>query len=446
MGLNRGDVEATLGRLVTSALSTINTYLPDDSIYDGRSDDGKLLREWLSDPTNVRSLSRRAHFDIAIGGLGLPDDDRKGYGDISAEERQIGKWTAYLTDPAVSKAMVNMALDDKFTYYPDDFAAGDISDEYRVLSSLKDYLTDPSSARALIATALDSIHTVLPDDSPFSQGDDADKVMRQWLDADPDNARRALIRFAMDDKLGYLSDDMSSNAALPGYENVESLLSRYVQDPTTFSGPNSKASRAFASGGASTVLSDDAIVGEELMRALSSYLNDPTNVQRLAGFGGGPSLDSDDSRFLPGYESVDKVLSRYVQDPTLTGALFGGASDQKITYLPDDDQRSLGDMPARSLPDPTTPSKAASTVAYRTGMETPKGHAFFYGSGGNKRVSSSAGNDQLTLLPDDKFYLPGYESPNDTLGRYASDPTSTVRAKTDGNSGLEIPKRPYYYY
>ena len=80
-------------------------------------------------------------------------------------------------------------------------------------------------------------------------------------------------------------------------------------------------------------------------------------------------------------------------------------------------------------------------------METPKRHAFFYGSGGNKRVSSSASNEQLTYLEDDRFYLPGYENPNDTLlvGRYASDPTSTG-AKKDGYSGLEVPKRPYYYY
>ena len=101
-----GDVEATLGRLVNSALSSISrTCLPDDIYYDGRSDDGALLREWLSDPKNVRALARRAHFDISKGnfaGRGLPDDDRLGYGDIAAEERQIGKWTAYLTDPAVA--------------------------------------------------------------------------------------------------------------------------------------------------------------------------------------------------------------------------------------------------------------------------------------------------------------------------------------------------------
>ena len=60
-----------------------------------------------------------------------------------------------------------------------------------------------------------------------------------------------------------------------------------------------------------------------------------------------------------------------------------------------------------------------------------------------KRVSS-AGNDKLvTMFPDDKFYLPGYESPKDTLGRYALDPT-TFRAKSNAN-GLETPKNSLYY-
>ena len=358
-----GDVEATLGRLVGSALSSINTYLPDDVYYDGRSDDGALLREWISDPTNVRALARRAHFDIApgnFGGNGLPDDDRRGFGDIAAEERQIGKWTSWITDPAVASAMVNMALDDTFTYYPDDFVVGDIRDEYQVLTSLQDYLTDPTSARALVASALDGIPSALPDDSPFSQENDAATVLRKWLDADPDNARRALVGFAasMDDKLGLLSDDMAAHAALPGYESVDEVLRRYRNDPTTFRGPNSKASRAFAGDGASTVLSDDAAIGEELMQSLSAFLVDPTNVQRLAGFGGGPSLNPDDSSYLPGYENLSDLLSRYGNDPTTIAkaANFGGAA----SAAPDDGSigEALKDIVSVWLSDPTNANAA----------------------------------------------------------------------------------------
>ena len=533
-----GDVEATLGRLVGAALSSINTYLPDDIYYDGRSDDGALLREWLSDPTNKRALARRAHFDIApgnVGGNGLPDDDRRGFGDIAAEERQIGKWTAYLTNPATTSAMVNMALDDTFTYYPDDFVVGDISDEYRVLTSLKDYLTDPSSARALISSALDGISCALPDDSPFSQENDAATVLRKWLDADPDNARRALVGFAasMDDKLGLLSDDMAAHAAIPGYESVDEVLRRYRNDPTTFRGPNSKASRAFAGDRSRTVFSDDAIVGEELLQSLSSYLADPTNVQRLAGFGGGPTINADDSSYLPGYENISDLLSRYGNDPTTIrkAAAFGGAAcalsddgnigealkdivgawlsdptnaaalqdmgvdgngllpddieysadeagllwidkfltdsdgrlnlsqwlstegnlerilaDDKWTYLADDDARDLGHMPAQSRwggNDPTNPS--AKRDAYASGgVETPQGFSLYYGSGANMKRVSSVGNDKfVTMYPDDKFYLPGYESPKDTLGRYSFDPT-TFRAKSNAN-GLETPKNSLYY-
>lgn len=528
-----GDVEATLGRLVNSALSSINTYLPDDIYYDGRGDNGALLREWLSDPTNQRALARRAHFDIApgnVGSNGLPDDDRRGFGDIAAEERQIGKWTAYLTEPAVASAMVNMALDDAFTYFPDDFSAGDISDEYRVLTSLKDYLTDPTSARAFISSALDGIPTALPDDSPFSQGNDAEAVLRKWLDADPDNARRALVGFAasMDDRRGYLSDDMAAHAALPGYESVNEVLGRYKNDPTN---PNKKGSRVFAEDKSLTVLSDDAAVGEELMKQLSSYLSDPTNVQRLAGFGGGPTINADDSRYLPGYENLSDLLSRYGNDPTTIrkAAAFDGAacalpddgnigtaltdmisawlsdptnanaalqemgvdgngllpddaeysadeagllwldkfltdgdgrlnlsqwlsaegnlerilSDDKWTFLADDDALDLGNMAAQSRwggNDPTNPS--AKRDAYASGVETPKGFSLYYGSGNNRKRVSSAGHDKLvTVLPDDKFYLPGYESFN---ARYASDPT-TFRAKPNGYGGLETPKNLLFY-
>ena len=439
---NRGDVEATLGRLVTSALSSINTYLPDDINYDGRSDDGALLREWMSDPTNVRALARRAHFDISpgnVGGTGLPDDDRRGYGDIAAEERLLGKWTSYLTDPAVASAMVDLALDDKFTYYPDDYATGNISDEYRVLTSLKDYLTDPTSAKAFITSIMDGIPTALPDDTAFSQGNDAATVLRKWLDADPDNARRVLIGFAMDDKLGYLSDDMSSNAALPGYESVDQILARYKNDPTT----NTKASRAFAGDSASTVLSDDAVVGEELLQSLTSYLSDPTCLTRLAFLGGGPTIKSDDSKYLPGYESTSDLLSRYCQDPTTIqrAAAFGGSA----SAVPDDGNigEAIKSVIGAWLSDPTNASRASGDYG-ASGVAIPsRSGSLYYGSGTNMKRELSAGDDKLTMLPDDKFYLPGYESPRDTLNRYSSDPT-TFRAKAGGD-GLETPKSSLYY-